>query len=86
VPVTPQAPAARIPQEWPASSTNAVSYALVNLTGPGSSSLWLWDTTTGQAQPVPGSDYAMDSSLVGGWLTWVGGNGQSVTVSGMPLP
>ena len=86
VPVTPQAPAARIPQEWPASSANAVSYALDDLTGPGASALWLWDARTGQAQPVPGSDGAMDSGLGGGWLIWVGGVGQEVKVSGMPLP
>ena len=67
----------------PAASADQVSYTDQDTTGT-ASSLWLWDAT-GILRLVPGSDGALISGLGGGWITWAGGVGDSVTVSGMSL-
>jgi hypothetical protein len=46
-------------------------------------SLWRWTAPTGQAELVPGSLGAILSGQGAGWLTWAGGLGDSVTVSGL---
>ncbi|HEY5487464.1 MAG TPA: hypothetical protein VIK06_07445 [Candidatus Limnocylindrales bacterium] len=69
----------------PAASADQVSYSVPGTAG-GPSSLWLWDAKTGTSTLVPGSDGALISGLGGGWITWAGGVGDSVTVSGMSLP
>jgi len=69
----------------PAASADQVCYTVPGTAG-GPSSLWLWDQRTGDSSLVPGSDGALIFGLGGGWITWAGGVGDSVTVSGMSLP
>lgn len=87
VPVTPDAPPSGVNQVWPAASSDAVCYARMVYTGPGSLELWRWDQKSGTSSLVPGSDGALVSGQSDGWITWAGGiPGQSVTVSGITVP
>lgn len=83
--VTPQMPTATTEESWPAAAAGSVSFDESDVTNAsrGVPTLWLWSARTGQAEAVPGSLGAILSSQGAGWLTWAGGLGDSVTVSGV---
>ena len=87
VPVTAAPPKPTTQQQWPAAAAGTVSFDQLDVTDEsgGIATLWLWDSETGRAEPVSGSLGAILSSLGGGWLTWAGGVGDAVTVSGMQV-
>ncbi len=81
-------PSDSVQQAWPAASQLGVSFTAMDPTNPDPNGLmlWFWDPKTGRADAVPGSEGTILSSQGSGWLTFAGGLGDAVTVSGLAKP
>jgi hypothetical protein len=86
-PVIAGEPPATDREQWPAADSALVTFDRSDIldSSGGIGTLWLWDADSSSATKLSGTEGAIISSLSEGWVTWAGGLGDAVTVSGLPI-